>query len=282
MQPERLAAFAMGGAGGNPAGVVIADRLPEPATMQQVARDVGYSETAFAAPDGPGWQVRYYAPEGEVVFCGHATIALGAVLGQRFGAGTYALALSQDRITVTADQGAEGWQASLQSPPTWSEPLDAGLTQRLMDLFALTDADLDARLPPRLAFAGVRHAILTLRDRARLARMAYDFDALRALMTEHGLTTVSLLVILSDTEFASRNAFPVGGVVEDPATGAAAAALGGALVDQDWPALRGGGRFTVLQGEDMGAPSRIVVEVTGTPGDSVRVSGTVRRIMEQT
>jgi PhzF family phenazine biosynthesis protein len=278
MQPERIAAFAMGDAGGNPAGVVIADRLPGPEKMQRLAREIGYSETAFAAPDGAGWQVRYFAPGGEVAFCGHATIALGAVLGRRFGAGTYELTLSQGRISVTATEGADGWQASLQSPATWSRPLDPALTRRLMALFDLTDADLDPRLPPRLAFAGVRHAVLTLRDRARLARMAYDFDALRELMAAEGLTTVSLLTVLSDTEFASRNAFAIGGVVEDPATGAAAAALGGALVDIGWPALSGGGRFTIRQGEDMGAPSVIAVAVMGRPGDSVQVSGAVRDI----
>lgn len=278
MQPERISAFAMGDAGGNPAGVVIADRLPEPGEMQRAAREIGYSETAFAAPEADGWQVRYFSPEGEVAFCGHATIALGAALGRRFGAGSYGLSLSQGRISVTARQGAGGWQASLQSPATWSEPLDAALQARLMDLFGLTGGELDPRLPPRLAFAGVRHAVLTLRDRARLRRMAYDFDALRALMAAEGLTTISLLTILSDTEFAARNAFAIGGVVEDPATGAAAAALGGALVDLGWPALSGGGRFTIRQGEDMGAPSRIEVEVTGRPGDSVRVSGAVRDI----
>lgn len=278
MQPERIAAFAMDDAGGNPAGVVIAGRLPDPDEMQRVAQEIGYSETAFAAPDGAGWQVRYFAPGGEVAFCGHATIALGAVLGRRFGAGTYDLALSQGRISVTATEGADGWQASLQSPATCSEPLDPALIHRLMALFGLIEADLDPCLPPRLAFAGVRHAVLTLRDRVRLSQMAYDFGALREVMAAEGLTTVSLLTILSDTEFAARNAFAIGGVVEDPATGAAAAALGGALVDIGWPALRGGGGFTIRQGEEMGAPSRILVEVTGRLGDSVRVSGAVRDI----
>lgn len=96
MQIERIAAFALGDQGGNPAGVVIGDVLPSQAEMQKVAREVGYSETVFAARDGDLWQVRYFAPQAEVPFCGHATIALGCALGQRFGAGRYATVTSAD------------------------------------------------------------------------------------------------------------------------------------------------------------------------------------------
>ena len=46
---HRLAAFSNGSEGGNPAGVVIADELPSRSEMQRIAKDVGYSETAFAA-----------------------------------------------------------------------------------------------------------------------------------------------------------------------------------------------------------------------------------------
>ncbi|MFU8891808.1 MAG: PhzF family phenazine biosynthesis protein, partial [Anaerosomatales bacterium] len=70
----RLVAFSDTVEGGNPAGVWIGDELPDVATMQTIAGEVGYSETAFVAPAG-GWQrtVRYYSPEAEVTFCGHAT-----------------------------------------------------------------------------------------------------------------------------------------------------------------------------------------------------------------
>ena len=278
MTPKRIAAFADGNRGGNPAGVVIADALPDAAAMQATAREVGYSETAFAAPSGNGWTVRYYSPEAEVAFCGHATIALGAELGARFGAGRYALSLASGAITVAARERDGAWEAELTSPPTRSRALPEAMAADTLALFALRDADLDSRLPPRLAHAGNDHAILTLTDRTRLAAMDYDLATGRALMARHGLTTISLLHIVSDTDFASRNAFAIGGVLEDPATGAAAAALGGALVDLGWPALDGGGAFTIRQGEDMGAPSLLHVRVTGRPGDPIRVAGRTRAI----
>ena len=109
-----------------------------------------------------------------------------------------------------------------------------------------------------------------------MAAMSYPFDEMKALMDAHDLVTLNLLHITGPRQFAARNVFASGGVVEDPATGAAAAALGGMLVDLDWDGLRGGGRFDVVQGEDMGMPSAIRVDVTGAPGSSVRVSGAVR------
>ncbi|MEO8243271.1 MAG: PhzF family phenazine biosynthesis isomerase [bacterium] len=273
MDIQRIAAFAEAGLGGNPAGVVIGDTLPSRDDMQRVAREVGYSETAFAAPAPGGWTVRYFAPEGEVAFCGHATIALGCALGQRFGPGRYGLALSGADISVEVAEGVAGWRATLTSPPTWSRAMPRGMVVALLALFDWDAEVLDAGLRPHLAHGGVTHGVLALHDRAVLAAMDYDFEGMRALMLAEGLTTISLLFCESPLVFVARNAFASGGVVEDPATGAAAAALGGLLVDLDWPGLQGGGRFVIRQGEDMGAPSRIEVEVSGHKGAPVRVSG---------
>jgi PhzF family phenazine biosynthesis protein len=274
MQIERISAFALGDQGGNPAGVVIGAALPEPAEMQRVARKLGYSETVFAAQQGEVWITRYYAPVGEVAFCGHATIALGYALGQRFGAGVYALALRDTAITVEVLQGAQGWQAVLTSPPTWSRLMRAPLLAEILTCFGLTVDDLDPGFAPALANAGVTHAVLALQSRDRLAAMAYDFAQGQALMLREGLTTISLLWREGPDSFVARNAFASGGVVEDPATGAAAAALGGLLVDMG----RGAGRFSIRQGEDMGAASRIEVEVSGQIGAPVRVGGGARRL----
>ena len=274
MQIERLAAFATAGLGGNPAGVVIGDVFPDATVLQRVAREVGYSETVFAAPEGPGWKGRLCAPEAEVAFCGHATIALGCVLGRRFGAGRYDLALSQASISVVAERAVDAWRARLTSPPTWSRPLPAPVRGALLRLFGQSAGDLDPVLPPQLAHGGATHGILALRDRKQLAAMAYPFDAMRRLMQREGLTTVSLLHVAASDLFISRNAFAIGGVAEDPATGAAAAALGGVLADIDWPLPAG--RFTIRQGEDMAVPSLIGVQISGVKGAGVRVSGSAR------
>jgi predicted PhzF superfamily epimerase YddE/YHI9 len=110
--------------------------------------------------------------------------------------------------------------------------------------------------------------------------MRYDFEPMRTLMNRASLTTVSLLHISAQDMFVSRNAFAVAGVIEDPATGAAAAALGGMLVDLGWPGLAQGDTFHIQQGEDMGQPSLLHVTVTGVPGASIRVSGATRTMAD--
>lgn len=94
-------------------------------------------------------------------------------------------------------------------------------------------------------------------------------------MMSEGLITISLLWNESNSVFHSRNAFASGGVYEDPATGAAAAALAGYLRDINW---NGEKTFTILQGEDMGMPSRLIVTYTPKAGESISVSGEVRPI----
>ena len=275
MSPIRIASFSAEGQGGNPAGVLIAQHLPEPPAMQAIAADLGFSETAFAMPDADGaWRVRYYSPVGEVAFCGHATIALGAALGRQEGAGLFHLNLRDTGITVEVFQVGDVWHAALQSPPTWSQPMDTPET--ILDLFSLTRDDLDPAFSPTLGFAGAQFGLIMLKDRARLAEMTYPFEDMRTEMAKRDLVTISLLVATGPRSFAARIAFASGGVFEDPATGAAAAALGGALVDMDWDGLGAGGSLQIVQGEDMGMRSVLNVDVTGQPGASVRVSGQVR------
>jgi len=269
----RIAAFSDGSTGGNPAGVWIGDSLPDAATMQGIAAEVGFSETAFAAPDGDAWRVRYFSPSMEVPFCGHATIALGAALAHRFGDRSFQLNLNDAVISVAGRLDGTTIAAALQSPPTRSAPLDPSLRNGLLDLFGYTTGDLDPNIPPARIHGGADHAVLALTSRDALARMAYDFEKGRALMQQAALVTVALLSMETPRLFHVRNAFAAGGVVEDPATGAAAAAFAGYLRDIGWPH---GGAIDIVQGEDMGMRSLIRAEIGETAGSSIRVSGTAR------
>jgi len=276
MNVLKLAAFSHNGQGGNPAGVAFYDEMPGEEEMLKVAKEVGYSETAFLVKQGNDWRVRYFAPAMEVQFCGHATIALGAVLGERFGEGEYKLVLNQSEISVLAERSAEGkFAATLYSPETSSEDAPKEFVDRVLAEFNLIRDDLNPAFPIRFASGGVRHLILVVKDRKTLADMKYEFDPVRSLMLDQGLTTISILWPESDEIFHSRNAFASGGVYEDPATGAAAAALAGYLRDIDW---QGKNTFTILQGEDMGVPSRLLVKFSPEPGSSVAVSGETRYI----
>lgn len=278
MEIQRLSAFSLGDRGGNPAGVVLLKQPLPNAKMAELAAEVGYSETAFAVAlddSNQNWRVRYFSPESEVPFCGHATIALGAALGREHGAGTFSLTLNDAAITVTAKQTDQGMRATLTSPGTHSR---ATTTQELSDalaLFGLNNGDLDPRIPPARIHGGADHLVLPLARRDTLAAMQYDLDQGRDLMRKYDLVTIMLVWIEDDATFVARNAFASGGVLEDPATGAAAAAFAGYLRDQNWPTA---GKITIRQGEDMGSPSLITVVSTDTRGAPVQVSGLTREI----
>lgn len=273
---RRIAAFSNGDAGGNPAGVLVGQRLPEESEMKAIAGHVGYSETVFAAQQDGHWQVRYFAPDCEVDFCGHATIALGAILTELNGVGTYPLQTNAGRISVTGKQEPDGQlQIELSSPPTKSGPVARELLEQALRLFDLTHEDLAPAIPPAIANAGNDHLVLALKRRSKLAEMSYDLEKGRNLMETFGLTTINLIVADGPSRFHSRNAFAIGGVAEDPATGAAAAALAGYLRDLDWPH---GGGISVTQGSDMGMPSLLKVRIPDTPGSSVHVAGATRDI----
>lgn len=278
MNIQRIAAFSQGEQGGNPAGVVLLEQPINEGLMRKTAADVGYSETAFAFPLNPqrsGWRVRYFSPESEVPFCGHATIALGAALGEAVGAGTYQLSINNADISVTVEQREEGSAVTLTSPPTKSQSIADDELNAVLKLFSLSINDLSAQLAPAFIHGGSDHVVLPLKSREALARMNYSLADGRQLMTQLELVTIMLVYIENESEFVVRNAFASGGVLEDPATGAAAAAFAGYLRDCDWPHK---GSLLIKQGEDMGQPSLIQVMLSDIKGSPVKVSGHTRKI----
>lgn len=275
LELEHVAAFSAGSEGGNPAGVWVGAALPSATHMQQVAREIGYSETAFAASIGDAWQVRYFSPEAEIPFCGHATIALGAVLARRVGDRRFRLALAHDAIEVDAWMDGALGRAKLTSPTAGSARVDTGDIKEALALFGLGVQDLEPALPPALISAGARHLLLPLARRDCLSQMKYDFEAGRRLMSQAGWVTVVLCHMESAMRFHVRNAFAYGGVYEDPATGAATAALAGYLRRLGWPA---GEAVTICQGDDMGIPCRLEAVIPRDANGRVQVSGTARFI----
>ena len=267
---QRLTAFSDDPAGGNPAGVWIGDALPAATDMQRIAAEVGYSETAFIAPrSGQERVVRYFSPLAEVPFCGHATIASGVALGRADGTGDYRLQTSVGEIPVRVSEEDGQMTATLTSVNTRYKPVEPDLLNGALDVLGWDASELDSAIPPAVAYAGAWHLVLAAASLARLNDLDYDFDALKTLMLANDLTTLQLVWRESAKLFHSRNPFPIGGVVEDAATGAAAAALGGYL--RDSALVKAPFAFEIRQGEMMGRPSLLLVNA-GVEG-GIAVSG---------
>jgi PhzF family phenazine biosynthesis protein len=266
----RYAAFTTDPAGGNPAGVVLAAQGLTDPTMLAIAAEVGYSETAFVTNSDDlnrRYRLRYFSPLAEVPFCGHATVATAVAIAGRIGPGPLVFDTMAGEIPV--DTRADG-TATLTSVPTRSRQVNPTELAAALAALRWSAADLHPEFPPKVAFGGVEHLIVPAISRQRLAELDYGFTELAEVMNAAGWTTVHLFWPENTDRFHARDPFPVGGVVEDPATGAAAAAFGGYLRDLgriDRPT-----RLTVHQGVDMGRPSELRIDVD--PVDPrVRVTG---------
>ncbi|MGC5012391.1 PhzF family phenazine biosynthesis protein [Streptosporangium sp. DT93] len=271
MEILRYTAFTHDPEGGNPAGIVLEAAALSDAEMLAVAAEVGYSETAFVTArddERRAFQVRYFAPTAEVAFCGHATIATAVALAERLGTGRLLFDTGAGEIAVDTEVVDDVLRATLTSVPTRSVPVAEEALEETLAALGWSRDELDPAFPPHVAFGGVQHLVLAAASRERLAGLDYDYERLKAVMTRQDWTTVNLFWRESDERFHARNPFPIGGVVEDPATGAAAAAFGGYLRVLG----TGSAEFTVVQGVDMGRPSTLKVSIADSDGRS-RVSG---------
>jgi PhzF family phenazine biosynthesis protein len=251
----RYTAFSNDPDGGNQAGVVLDARGLDDATMLSIAAEVGFSETAFVVPgdDPRTFAVRYFSPLVEVPFCGHATIATAVALGERIGAGALVFGTPAGRVELTTGAGT----ASLTSVPTRSEAAPAELVDRALRALRWDAADL--AWPVHVAHGGAGHLVVGVASRERLAELDYDFDALGDVLRSAGLVTAHLFHQRADDVFDVRQPFPVGGVVEDAATGAAAAAFGGYL--RELGLVTSPRALVIHQGVDLGRPSELLVDV---------------------
>ncbi len=249
-------------------------------TMLTLAREISFSETTFVtAVRDDGYDVRIFTPDGELPFAGHPTI------------GTAFLLVSEGRVPATLVQTsaagdvpvqvdlAGATATMLQLPPEFGEPIEdrtavaagAGLAPR----------DLVADLPVVAVSTGIPHVMVPLRDEATLRRAQRDATACHAICESADAESLYLFAVRGQGDVMARMFDRYTAIGEDPATGSAAGPLGAYLSVHGLGGMPG--RATVAQGEMVGRPSFLSVDVS--PGDetwAVRVSGGVYLMGEGT
>ena len=268
---QRWAAFSGDPAGGNPAGVVLGADALEDARMQRIAAEVGYAETAFVSGMGRRRGIRYFSPIAEVPFCGHATVATAVALADTEGDGVFAFETPVGEIAITTRVDGSVRTASFTSVEPSVEPIGDDALDAVLALIGADRADLDAAHRSLLVFAGNRHPLIVLADPGVFDTFTFDPAAARALMDAEGWpATIIVLRDLGEGRWEARNIFPVGTLIEDPATGAAAAATGAYL--RATGAVDPPARVMIEQGRHVGRPSLLAVDVPVRGG--ITVSGT--------
>ncbi|KQQ93886.1 phenazine biosynthesis protein PhzF [Leifsonia sp. Leaf325] len=280
----RYAAFSTDPRGGNPAGVVLDAGGMTDVEMQRIAAELDYAETAFVtSAEGGIHAIRYFSPIAEVPFCGHATIATAVAIAERDGVGEIRFSTPVGEIPIVTDAGAPDAAADARasapavitaaftSVDPAVEPLDAAALSQILAMTSLSETQLDERYPPRVAFAGNRHPIVVVADADVFDSFTFSPVVARSLMDVEGWAgTITMLRAVGPAEFEARNIFPVGRITEDPATGSAAASLGGYL--RELGLIEPPARVIVHQGRHVGRPSVLTVDIPVSGGITVRGS----------
>jgi len=260
--------------GGNPLAVVRDAAGLDTAVMQAVAREFNLSETVFVeAADEPSAtaRIRIFTPGMELPFAGHPNVG-AAVLVARY------LGIQGDRLRL--DQAAGRVEATLirdetnhVTAATITAPKPFALGQALDPAAMAACAGLPGVVgEPVIASCGTPFAVAEVADEATLAAASPDAAAFRQHLPS-GLAVGLHLFCRQASEgttlrLRTRMFAPLGGIVEDPATGAANVALGGLLLHR-----AGGERLalSIEQGMEMGRPSLLAVEAWTDQG-AIRVS----------
>ena len=258
---------------GNPLAVVHGGEALSTGQMQAIAKEFGLSETTFPLPPttpDADYRLRIFTPAAELPFAGHPSVGSAWVLAgaglirtgpvvQECGAGLLPVQVDADGARVTG--GAPWLGPDLDGPA-------------LAAAVGLTPADLDPAVPAGSAAAGVPYAFLPVRADA-VARADVNPAELRRALADADLSGHPGVVVVAFDGAAShahvRMFAPEVGVVEDPATGSAAVALGVFLVRRG--VLADGSTDVVVdQGIEMGRPSRMALTVRAEGGVAVETS----------
>jgi PhzF family phenazine biosynthesis protein len=259
---------------GNPAVVVVgADERPE--SMQALAAKAAVSDTAFVWPaEAPHrFRIRWFTPTTEVTLCGHATLAAARVIRET-GAIDPQQAVefqsARDRLIVT-QEGELGW---LELPLPTLTTVDLP-RKTIANALQIWDSETDFKFP--LVVTPERDLIIPLSEAGEIYQIEPDQELLAQLGREYNVRGFCLLGRQkrdAASHFSLRFFAPHYGIPEDPATGSVVGPLALYALKHGW--AKGGSdpiRLRFEQGDAIGRPCRLLVEITGDPPTRLRVGG---------
>ena len=238
-----------------------AREIPEE-LLQQLAREVNFSETVFVYPgtDGAHARIRIFTPGIEVEFAGHPVLGAAFVLGGPLQVETIRLATRRGVVPVKLErEGARIVFGRMEQPIPTVAPFER--EQELLEALGVERSEL----PVEVYDNGLRHVYVTLASEAAVAALAPDFSRLGDLPEELSVNTIAG----AGSSWKTRMFMPAGGIAEDPATGSAAGPLALHLARHGRIAF--GDEIEITQGVEIGRPSKLYARVDGDAGAVERV-----------
>jgi trans-2,3-dihydro-3-hydroxyanthranilate isomerase len=276
--------------GGNPLAVFPDAGDLDIAEMQTIAREFNLSETVFVSPVAGKplhRRLRILTPNYELPFAGHPTVGTAVALAEL---GAFPWPEKQNALEIEFEEGVgpvpvrierrqgRPLYATLSMPRLPERGPDGPDLKSLARVLGLDVERLSKEVSSACYGAGVPFTIVPVRDAEALAAIALDLGAWRQLMAETWGKAL-FVIVLSDLrdkrEIRARMFPPAMGITEDPATGAAVVALAGFLAEKKLVPQQHSFACTVRQGEEMGRPSRLALEMDFAEGrlQAIRLGG---------
>lgn len=259
--------------GGNPAGVVIYDKLAEE-NMQKLAAELRYSETAFIKPiDDTTFSIRFFTPNSEVDLCGHATMASFTALLQSEiikSEGTYYMETLAGKLPVKV---TKEFNMMEQAEPIADDPLNeySDLAE-IMGIKVNDIGDTNYNLKPQRVSTGLFDIMMPVKSLDILDKINPDMKRLSEYSKQHCVTGVHAYTLDGDSTAHCRNFAPLYDIDEEAATGTSNGALTYHLYLNG--VLKAGDLNVFVQGEKMGRPSKITSTLLVEDKIKILVGGT--------
>ena len=265
---------------GNQLAVYLGD--PPASVMQQLAKEINFSETTFVTSDLPengGYNVRIFMPEVEVDFAGHPVLGTAYVIARELiGRPVERLLLNLPVGQIPVSFGADGVIWMRQNPPTFGQQFSAGDLARILNV---AEEDIDSRFPIQEVSTGMAFVLVPMVSLDAVKRARVNLDRLRAILGAHDAIAPAIFcaeTLHEDNDIHVRVLDDIYGAPEDPATGSANGCIAAYMLrhryfDRGRLALRS------EQGYQIGRPSLLYLEAEGAGDEMViRVGGRVEMV----
>ena len=226
---------------GNPAAVCILEEPQDETWMQDVAREMNLSETAFLHKEEDSYHLRWFTPVTEVDLCGLATLASAHVLWETGLLGSQELAQFHTLSGLLMAK-RKGEEIELDFPATIAEP--EGELQGLNEALGVT--------PIYLGKSKFDY-LVEVRSEIEVRDLQPDFEKLKSLPAR--AIIVTSVAETEEYDFVSRCFAPKVGIDEDPVTGSAHCCLG-----PFWSGRFGKDELVAYQASQRGGTLRTRVE----------------------